>query len=97
MLPLAGCEPRDRSGPGLYAGYCARCHGEPGEGPKRRSRTYPHTDLRASPMVRSGDREAIRRRIAEGHGPMPGFARRLTPEELDRLVDFILRNRKTGE
>jgi hypothetical protein len=42
-------------------------------------------------MVLRGDRAAVRQRIAEGHGPMPSYSKRLTPEELERLVDFTLR------
>ncbi len=90
LLSLAACA-RDRSAPGLYRSYCRRCHGQNGEGPKRPVRLYPHLDLRSSPMVLRGDRAAVRQRIAEGHGPMPSYSKRLTPEELERLVDFTLR------
>jgi mono/diheme cytochrome c family protein len=86
---LAGCA-RDRSTPGLYRSYCRRCHGPEGEGPKRPVKLYPYLDLRASPMVLRGDRAAVQQRIAEGHGPMPAYSKRLTPEEMERLVDFTL-------
>lgn len=89
VLSLAACA-RDRSTPGLYRSYCRRCHGPNGEGPKRPVRLYPYLDLRSSPMVLRGDRAAVRQRIAEGHGPMPSYSKRLTPEELERLVDFTL-------
>jgi mono/diheme cytochrome c family protein len=49
---------------------------------------YPKLDLLTSSMVRQGDRAAVRQRIAEGEGRMPAFKRRLTPEEIERLVDF---------
>jgi hypothetical protein len=39
-------------------------------------------------MVLHGDRAAVRQRIREGYGPMPGFTRRLEPREVERLVDF---------
>jgi mono/diheme cytochrome c family protein len=87
---LAGCPTRDRSGPGLYKGYCRRCHGEADEGPKKKLKLYPHLDLRTSPMLLRGDRDAVRRRIVEGDGPMPGFSRRLTPAEVERVVEFTL-------
>jgi len=90
LLSLAACA-RDRSAPGLYRSYCRRCHGPSGEGPKRPVRLYPYLDLRSSPMVLRGDRAAVRQRIAEGHGPMPSYSKRLTPEEMERLVDFTLR------
>jgi mono/diheme cytochrome c family protein len=95
---LAGCEDtRDRSAPALYKRNCARCHGDRGQGAKK-VRLYPYLDLLSSPMVRKGDRAVVRERIVKGFGPMPSFRRRLTPEELERLVDFTLQlpTRKAG-
>jgi mono/diheme cytochrome c family protein len=89
-LLLAGCPSRDRSGPGLYTSYCRRCHGTADEGPKRRLKLYPHLDLRTSPMLLRGDRAAVRQRIVQGDGPMPSFGRRLTPAEVERVVEFTL-------
>lgn len=88
-LPLlAGCARRNMTTPELYATYCARCHGERGEGKGDNLALYPHLNLLTSPMARRGDRAAVRQRIREGYGPMPGFARRLDPREVERLVDF---------
>jgi mono/diheme cytochrome c family protein len=87
-LPWTGCSRRNLTTPELYATYCARCHGERGEGKADSLTLYPHLDLPASPMVRRGDRAAVRQRIREGYGPMPGFSRRLDPPEVERLVDF---------
>ena len=88
-LPLlVGCGHKNMTTPELYATYCARCHGERGEGKGDNLALYPHLNLLTSPMVRRGDRAAVRQRIREGYGPMPGFARRLDPPELERLVDF---------
>ena len=90
LLPLlAGCD-RDRSAPALYKKNCARCHGDRGQGPKKPVKLYPSLSLLASPMVRQGDRAAVRQRLLDGYGPMPSFRRRLTPEEAQRLVDFTL-------
>ncbi|HYU31490.1 MAG TPA: cytochrome c [Thermoanaerobaculia bacterium] len=95
---LAGCGPADRSAPALYKRYCARCHGGEGQGPRRPNKLYPYLDLLASPMIRKKDRAAVRQQIVEGEGPMPSFRRRLSPEEVARLVDFTLGlpSRKTG-
>jgi mono/diheme cytochrome c family protein len=98
LLPLlTGCD-RDRSAPALYRKSCARCHGDRGQGPKKPVKLYPKLSLLASPMVRQGDRAAVRRRIVEGSGPMPSFRRRLTRAEVERLVDFTLQlpSRKAG-
>lgn len=91
-----GCAPRDRSAPSLYRAYCARCHGPAGEGTPRALRANPKADLTASEKVRQGDRRFLHERIAQGHGIMPGFARRLTPQEIETLVDLTLdlQNRK---
>jgi mono/diheme cytochrome c family protein len=91
MPLLAGCARKDLTPPELYETYCARCHGGRGEGDPRSLNLYPYLDLLASPMVRRGDRAAVRQRIVDGYGPMPGFARRLTPLEIERLVDFTLK------
>ena len=85
---LAGCSSKHLTTPQLYGRNCARCHGERGEGNPRGLRLYPHLDLRSSPLVRDGDRAAVRHQIADGDGPMPGFARRLDAQQIERLVDY---------
>ena len=92
-LPLlAACEgePEGRDPAALYAHYCARCHGAGGEGDPRNVALYPGLDLTRSEMIAKGARTVIHRRIAQGYGPMPGFAHRLSPEEIQALVDFCL-------
>ena len=99
LLPLlAGCGPEDRSAPALYKKYCARCHGAEGQGPRRPNKLYPYLSLLASPMVRKGDRAAVRQQIVEGEGPMPSFRRRLSPAEVEQVIDFTLGlpSRKAG-
>lgn len=88
FLLSAGCARKNLSTPELYERHCARCHGDRGQGVPRGLKLYPRLDLLTSPMVRQGDRAAVRQRIAEGHGRMPAFKRRLTPEEIERMVDF---------
>jgi mono/diheme cytochrome c family protein len=88
-LPLvAGCARKTLPTPELYTTFCARCHGSEGSGDPRHLDRYPYLDLHASPMVLGSDRAAVRQRIADGRGPMPGFSHRLRPEEIERLVDF---------
>ena len=99
ILPLlAGCGPEDRSAPALYKKYCARCHGAEGQGPRRPNKLYPYLILLDSPMVRKGDRAAVRQQVVEGEGPMPSFRRRLSPEEVEQVIDFTLGlpSRKAG-
>lgn len=98
MLLTACGGAQERSAPNLYKQYCVRCHGAQGQGPRRPVKLYPRLNLLTSPMVLQGDRAAVRQRIADGHGPMPAFYRRLTPEEIEKLVEFTLElpSRKAG-
>jgi len=48
-------------------------------------------------MAVRGDRAAIRKRIAEGVGPMPAFKRRLDPREVERLVDYTIQLSHPGQ
>ena len=92
---VAGCARKNLTSPEIYELYCTRCHGERGQGDPRSLTLYPHANLLVSPMMLRGDRAAIRERIAEGYGPMPGFKRRLTPQEVERLVDYTLQLSRT--
>lgn len=98
LLLLGGCGRKDRSAPALYKKYCARCHGPEGQGPRRPNKLYPYLSLLASPMVRQGDRAAVRQQVVDGEGPMPSFRRRLTPDEVEQIVEFTLKlpSRKAG-
>jgi len=64
LLLASGCE-RDRSTPALYKRNCARCHGAEGQGPRKPVKLYPHLSLLTSPMVRRGDRAAVRQQIVD--------------------------------
>ena len=86
-----GCQrPGNRSAAELYPRQCARCHGADGRGNPVQLGRYPNLDLTLS-RARGGDARAFfRRRISRGYGPMPGFSRKLSAAEIERLVDFSL-------
>jgi mono/diheme cytochrome c family protein len=90
---LAGCAEGGRSAGDLYRMQCARCHAGDGKGDRRSVGLYPNLDLTSSPMVRAGSRGRflVYRRISEGYGAMPAFGHRLGAEEMERLVDYVLR------
>lgn len=90
LLAAACAPPGNRPPQELYTTYCARCHGDRGGGVDRLRAADPKVDLTASAAIRRGDRAQVEERIANGVGTMPGFARRLSEEELARLVDFTL-------
>lgn len=84
---LAGCGPRGPLAPPVaYERFCARCHGDDGRGDPKLVRTKRGLDLVESEMVVEGDLEAVADRIARGHGSMPGFASKLSAEEIAALA-----------
>lgn len=87
----AACGPREPlEPPEAYDTYCTRCHGDDGRGDPKAVRLNPKLDLVDSEMVRQGDATLVRQRIAEGRGAMPGFERKLTPEEMAALTEYTL-------
>jgi len=86
---LAACAD-DGTPRGLYRRHCARCHGLDGAGNPRAVDAQPGLDLTRSELAERGDRAAIRRRIVEGEGTMPGFGDKLTAEQIDALVALSL-------
>jgi mono/diheme cytochrome c family protein len=92
-LALAACGNDRRAGGDLYRQRCARCHGTDGRGDPRSTGLYPGLDLTASRMVRAGSqgRGLVYQRIAEGYGAMPGFGESLDTQDLNGLIDYVLR------
>lgn len=95
FVVLAACQSHPKTTPEQYRVYCTRCHGPRGEGDPKTLKRYPAADLRASTMMARSDRVALRRRIAQGYGPMPAFSHYLAPVEIERMVDYVLRLRAT--
>jgi len=90
-LLALGCGPRGPLTPGqAYGRYCARCHGADGRGDPKAVRLNPKLDLVRSKMVRAADPERVRMRIARGRGAMPGFRKKLSPEEIEALTAYTL-------
>jgi mono/diheme cytochrome c family protein len=91
-LALGACGPpnTNRSVAELYPKYCAKCHGADGKGDPRQVGLYPNLNLTTSKLTGKGAHLAIYNRIAQGYGPMPGFAHRLSPQEINHLADYSL-------
>lgn len=87
----AACGPRKpMPAPEAYERYCARCHGDDGRGDPKAVRLNPRLDMVRSEMVAGGDRDLVRERIEDGRGAMPGFERKLLPEEIEALTAYTL-------
>lgn len=67
----------------LYKKECAKCHGKTGEG-----RHFGGPSL-ISEKTAAASVEDLRNIIANGKGRMPKYAGKLTPEEIDSLVQQI--------
>ena len=89
---LAACRPTKppETPAELFAFYCARCHADDGRGVSRQLERYPKADLTRSEMLARGDRAAVLERTAKGYGPMPAFATKLKPAEIEKVTDFVL-------
>jgi mono/diheme cytochrome c family protein len=91
LAGFSGCDrPGNRSAAELYPKYCARCHGPDGRGVPRQTKSHPKADLTLTEARGGGARDFFYRRIAEGYGPMPAFSRKLSPQEIERLVDYTM-------
>jgi mono/diheme cytochrome c family protein len=95
-LLAGGCGGKEGAdGAALYRAQCARCHGADGRGDPRSLGLYPGIDLTASALVRAGATARVRgviyQRIADGYGAMPGFSARLDNDQIQAVIDAILR------
>jgi mono/diheme cytochrome c family protein len=92
-LALAACADDHRAARDLYRERCIRCHGEDGRGDPRSVGLYPGLDLTSSPLAHAGarGRGLMFQRIAEGDGAMPGFSGTLDTQDMQGLVDYVLR------
>jgi len=92
LSAASGCGPReDRTAEEIFPRLCARCHGEDGKGAPQQVRLYPKANLAVSELRGIPGRLAMYRRIAEGYGPMPGYAHKLSQAEIEGLVDYCLK------
>lgn len=76
----AGPAPDGRA---LYLASCAGCHGEQGEG------TYAPVLKGGAAAARHPGADAQVAFVLAGGGDMPGFAGRLTPDEVRAIVDHV--------
>ena len=88
----------------LFLSYCAMCHGDGGAGDGEAAARFARDSVMVAKLNNS-DRmdkltpEELRKVIAEGGGKthrsdlMPPWAMRLTPEQIDDLVQFVVQLR----
>jgi mono/diheme cytochrome c family protein len=93
MGGLASCAPESDPGTQVWRKKCAACHGEGGAGRTRFAEGRPFADLTDGRWRHGSDRASLRRLVADGDpaSTMPPFSGRLTPEEIDAVVDHALK------
>jgi len=95
LLATTACGPSvpssSRSAEELYPLYCTKCHGADGKGNPAQVGLYPNLNLTTSKLTGRGAHLAIYNRIAQGYGPMPAFAHRLSPEEMNHLATYSMK------
>jgi mono/diheme cytochrome c family protein len=80
-------------GASLYGSKCAICHGSNGSGtPQWRAKGQP--DLSSAEWQKSRSDSQIAERIRLGKGKMPGFAKKLSEEDVMALVKQVRNFRK---
>ena len=86
------CSGGANPGARVFRKRCSACHGRDGAGRTRFAEGRPFADLTDGRWKHGPDRASVRRLVAEGDpaSTMPPFDGRLTPEEIDAVVDFAL-------
>lgn len=70
------------AGPSIYAGRCASCHGDQGDGSFGPALGH---GIVAQRFPNPAGQIAV---VTNGRGSMPSFASSLTPEQIKAVVDF---------
>jgi mono/diheme cytochrome c family protein len=87
-VPTTAAASMTAAGSALYASKCVICHAKNGAGtPAWRAKGQP--DLSDSEWQKTHSDEQIATRIREGKGKMPGFAKKLSDEEIKALVKQV--------
>jgi mono/diheme cytochrome c family protein len=79
---------RADTGAALYKAKCASCHGADGGGNTPVGKSLKLRDLSLSEVQKLSDGE-LTKVIADGKGKMPGFAKKLSADQIKSLVETI--------
>lgn len=87
------CVTEKDPGARVFRKRCSACHGRDGAGRTRFAEGRPFADLTDGKWRHGPARAEVRRLVAEGdpRSTMPPFEGRLTPSEIDAVVDYALR------
>ena len=78
-----------RSAAELYSKNCAACHGRDGRARTSKARRNHARNLGDSEWQNRVSDERIFNSIMNGKGKMPGYAKKLSEQEIDSLVPYV--------
>lgn len=85
----------------LYRTNCARCHGADGRGDTALGQSYNAPDFTDPDWWRqhanTTSRGKLRSVVTNGKGEMPAFKKKLTRFQIELLVDYVRRFRKSNQ
>lgn len=74
---------------GLFLENCATCHGQDGRAKTFHGRLVGAQNLTDPTFQSDTSNDEIRHAIQTGPKAMPAFAKKLSPTEIDALVDYV--------
>ncbi len=69
--------------------YCVECHGENGTADTKEGKKKGARDFTNAKWQKSVDDKRLIRSVTNGHGKMPAFGKKLSPEEIEALVKEV--------
>ena len=99
MGVIPACTREADPGARVWRKKCSSCHGAAGDGRTRFAKGRPFADLTDGRWKHGSDRASVRRLVADGDpgSSMPPFADRLTPAQIDAVVDQALKLAAAGK
>ena len=73
----------------LFGVYCAVCHGDEGRGGAPMANKLQGIPKFTAELLRSVDDAHMFSMVTSGHGPMPGYAEALSPEERWHVANYV--------
>ena len=87
--PIKPSEASVKKGQQLFNIYCSVCHGTEGRGGTPMASKIPGIPKFTPELLRSVDDNHMFSMVTSGHGPMPGYAEALTPEERWHVTNYV--------
>lgn len=87
--PIKATEASVKTGHKLFSIYCAVCHGSEGRGGAPMAGKLAGIPKFTAELLRSVDDAHMFSMVTSGHGPMPGYAEALSPEERWHVANYV--------